>query len=123
MIDPAAQITRNPTEEEPQRERDGNADNTDGQRNAGTVDDAGEEITTEAIRAGEEHGAVLRGAQHVHVHFPDAPKIVSVGAAEKPHRLRHRAINNVVTLERFDIEGKFVRVDERSSEASVMKEV
>src|SRR5690242_559617 len=91
-VDPAAVVSGDPAEEEPQGEADRDADETHRERDSCAVEDAREHVAAEAVGAEEEELPVLRGTGEVEIAFPEPPEEIVVGMTEEAQRLHDTGI-------------------------------
>src|ERR1700754_2413088 len=94
-VDPAAVIAGDAADDDPQGEADGDADEADGERNAGAGDDAREHVAAEPVGAEQEEGAVLRRADDMEIALDEAPEAISVAMAEEAQLLHLLGIIDV----------------------------
>jgi hypothetical protein len=127
VIHHAAEIARSRPDQESEHEAHAHAHEANGERNAGAVQDARQEVAAQGIRAEKEERAAcaVPGAIYtdkVKVGFKQAPEPVRVAAYEETNRVAFRAVLFVHSLARQRMACAFQRVHEGSKMEAVVGE-
>ena len=123
IVDPAAVIARQTADHHAEDKADQDAEQTDGQRNPRTVDDAGQHVAPQPIGAEQEQRAARRGTEQMDIALPEAPEFVGIAAAEEADLLDLGRVRRVFALEVFHVEPVVVAVDERPDKPPLMEQV
>ena len=114
IVDGAAEITGDATEEEPQSEADGEPDEADEERCAGAEEHAAEQVTAEEIRTGKEDAAAFGDAEQMNVRLDHTEQSVGLALDEQAQLVAGRPVHRIFTLEGFAIEFVLEAIDERT---------
>src|SRR5208282_4480444 len=106
-----------------EHEADGDADEPDGERDAGTIDDAREHVAPEAVGAEEEERAALGRTDEVEAPLDQAPEAVGVAQAEEAEALDLGRIGGIDPAQGLHVEAGIDAVDEGPDEAAVVEEM
>src|SRR5688572_4587542 len=123
VVDPAAVIAGEPAQDHAQHDRHRDADESDGERDAHSVEDAREHVTPQPVGAKQEHRPALRRAHQMQVAGNDAPPVVFVAAAEEPDLQRLLRILGEDAFQGLHVELVVERIDERPDELALVEEV
>ncbi len=123
QIERAAIIAGEAADDDAQRERDGDADEADRQRNPRAVNHAREHVAAKPVGAEQEQRAAFGRAEQMPVGFEQPPEHVRVPATKEADRLHPRAILRIGPAQRVHVELVFRAVDERSDELTLVEEV
>ena len=91
-IDEAAEVAGDPAEQQPERERNRDADQADRQRDLRAVEQARQHVAPERIAAEQEHAARRIDAEEMDVRREKAQQLVRIAAHEEPHRQLARPV-------------------------------
>src|SRR5262249_44141373 len=123
VIDPAAVIAGHPADQDPKHEADRDADQADGERDAGADKNAREHIAAGPVGAEQEGGAALGRAEQVKARRNDAPPAVGIAQAEEAQLFHARRIGRVFAFEGGHVEVIAKAIHERPDEAALVKQM
>ncbi|MNZ82460.1 hypothetical protein D3C78_1011580 [compost metagenome] len=123
QVEGAAAITRQTTDHNAENEAHGDAEKADGQRNTGAIDDTGEYVTAETIRAEQEHFTAFGRANEMGSALEQAPEVIGIALAEETQRLDIRRHVPIDPSQIVHVERHFPAVNEGADKFSVIEQV